>query len=131
MLFVYGFDWGIEGSAWGTAISQTCMGAGFIWLVARRVGRADLAPVVSLALRLLSVGAFIFLRTTALIAAFLLAGAVVARMGDAELGAYQVSFQLWLFLALVLDAVAIAGQIIVGKELGAGDRSVRSTRACG
>ena len=131
VLFVYGFDWGIEGSAWGTAISQTCMGAGFIWLVARRVGRADLAPVVSLALRLLSVGAFIFLRTTALIAAFLLAGAVVARMGDAELGAYQVSFQLWLFLALVLDAVAIAGQIIVGRELGAGrpqrafDASVR------
>ena len=52
-------------------------------------------------------------------------------MGDAELGAYQVSFQLWLFLALVLDAVAIAGQIIVGRELGAGrpqrafDASVR------
>jgi putative MATE family efflux protein len=131
VLFVYGFGWGIEGSAWGTAIAQTCMGAGFIWLVARRVGRADLVPVVSLALRLLSVGAFIFLRTTALIAAFLLAGAVVARMGDAELGAYQVSFQLWLFLALVLDAVAIAGQIIVGRELGAGrpqgafDASVR------
>src|SRR6476619_1204150 len=120
MLFVYGFGWGIEGSAWGTAIAQTYMGAGFIWLVARRVGRADLVPVVSLALRLLSVGAFILLRTTALIAAFLLAGAVVARMGDAELGAYQVSFQLWLFLALVLDAVAIAGQIIVGQELGAG-----------
>src|SRR4029079_9139590 len=66
------------------------------------------------------VGKFIFARTAALISAFLLAGAVVARMGDAELGAYQISFQLWLFLALVLDAVAIAGQIIVGQELGAG-----------
>ena len=120
VLFVYGLDWGIEGSAWGTAIAQTCMGVCFVWLVVRRVGRADLAPVVSLARRLLSVGAFIFLRTASLIAAFLLAGAVVARMGDAELGAYQISFQLWLFLALVLDAVAIAGQIIVGQELGAG-----------
>ncbi|HET6601331.1 MAG TPA: MATE family efflux transporter [Gaiella sp.] len=120
VLFVYGFDWGIEGSAWGTALAQTGMGVAFIWLVVRRVGRADLRPAYRLARRLLSVGKFIFARTAALISAFLLAGAVVARMGDAELGAYQISFQLWLFLALVLDAVAIAGQIIVGQELGAG-----------
>ena len=125
VLFVYGFDWGIEGSAWGTAVAQSCMGAGFIWLIARRVGRADLAPVPALARRLISVGKFLFVRTASLIAAFLLAGAVVARFGDAELGAYQISFQLWIFLALVLDAIAIAGQIIVGRELGAG----RSERA--
>jgi Na+-driven multidrug efflux pump len=55
----------------------------------------------------------------------------VARFGDAELGAYQISFQLFIFLALVLDAIAIAGQIIVGRELGGGrpdrayDASVR------
>ena len=131
VLFVYGFEWGIEGSAWGTAIAQTCMGLAFVWLIVRRVGRADLAPLVGLARRLLSVGKFIFARTAALISAFLLAGAVVARFGDAELGAYQISFQLWIFLALVLDAIAIAGQIIVGRELGGGrperayDASVR------
>ena len=118
LLFVYGFGWGIEGSAWGTAIAQSCMGAGFVWLIVRHVGRDDLAPVVALARRLVSVGKFLFVRTASLIAAFLLAGAVVARMGDAELGAFQISFQLWIFLAL--DAIAIAGQIIVGRELGAG-----------
>jgi putative MATE family efflux protein len=120
VLFVYGLGFGIEGSAWGTAVAQTCMGVAFVTLVVRRVGSADLRPATHLARRLLSVGKFIFARTTALICSFLLAGAVVARMGDAELGAYQISFQLWLFLALVLDAVAIAGQIIVGQELGAG-----------
>ena len=120
VLFVYGFDWGIEGSAWGTAIAQSCMGLGFVWLIVRRVGSAEMAPSARLARRLLSVGKFIFARTAALIGSFLLAGAVVARFGDAELGAYQISFQLWLFLALVLDAIAIAGQIIVGQELGAG-----------
>jgi MATE family, multidrug efflux pump len=131
VLFVYGFGWGIEGSAWGTAIAQSCMGVGFVWLVLRRVGRADAALLIRRARRLLSVGKFIFARTTALICAFLLAGLVVARFGDAELGAYQISFQLWIFLALVLDAIAIAGQIIVGRELGAGrperayDASVR------
>ena len=131
VLFVYGFEWGIEGSAWGTAIAQSCMGVAFIWLIVQRVGRSYLAPLPHLARRLLSIGKFIFARTAALIAAFLLAGAVVARFGDAELGAYQISFQIWIFLALVLDAIAIAGQIIVGRELGAGrpqrayDASVR------
>ena len=128
VLFVYGLDWGIEGSAWGTAIAQTCMGAGFVWLIVRSVGRESLAPVPAAARRLLSVGKFVFARTAALISSFLLAGAVVARFGDAELGAYQISFQLWIFLALVLDAVAIAGQIIVGRELGAG-RSQRAYEA--
>jgi MATE family, multidrug efflux pump len=131
VLFVYGFGWGIEGSAWGTVVAQSCMGIGFVWLIVRAVGRTDLAPVIRLARRLLSVGKFIFVRTAALMCSFLLAGAVVARLGDAELGAYQISFQLWIFLALVLDAIAIAGQIIVGRELGAGrperayDASVR------
>ena len=120
VLFVYGLGWGIEGSAWGTAVAQSCMGAAFVWLIVSRAGRANMAPVVGLARRLLAVGKFIFVRTAALISAFLLAGAVVARFGDAQLGAYQISFQLFLALALVLDAIAIAGQIIVGRELGGG-----------
>ncbi len=119
LLFVYGLDWGIEGSAWGTVVAQTVMGALFVITILRRVGRGRVAPRLALARRLLSVGKFIFVRTAALIAAFILAGAVVARLGDPELAAYQIAFQLWIFLALVLDSIAIAGQIIVGRELGA------------
>jgi Na+-driven multidrug efflux pump len=51
----------------------------------------------------------------------MLASAVAARMGEASLAAHQVAFGLFVFLALVLDAVAIAGQILVGRLLGAGD----------
>jgi MATE family, multidrug efflux pump len=120
VLFVYGFDWGIEGSAWGTVVAQAVMGAGFVVALARRMTPGSARPRPELALRLLSVGRWIFIRTTSLIAAFLLAGATAARAGDAPLGAHQIAFQLWIFLALVLDAVAIAGQIIVGRELGAG-----------
>jgi putative MATE family efflux protein len=119
LLFVYGLDWGIEGSAWGTVVAQTVMGALFVIAILRRVGRGRVAPRLALARRLLSVGKFIFVRTAALIASFILAGAVVARLGDPELAAYQIAFQLWIFLALVLDSIAIAGQIIVGRELGA------------
>src|SRR5207253_2064310 len=56
-----------------------------------------------------------------LMGSFIVAASVLARMGDAPLGAHQIAYQLWLFLALLLDAIAIAGQVIVGRMLGAGD----------
>ncbi len=117
--FVYGLDLGIKGSAWGTVIAQTGMGIAMAAVILRRVGRANAGLQPALARRLLSLGKFIFIRTASLIASFVLAGAVVARLGDAPLAAYQIAFQLWIFLALVLDAIAVAGQIIVGQELGA------------
>jgi Na+-driven multidrug efflux pump len=70
---------------------------------------------------MLRVGRQIFVRTTALYGSFLVAASVLARMGDAQLGAHQIAFQLYIFLALLLDAVAIAGQVIVGRMLGSGD----------
>jgi putative MATE family efflux protein len=122
VLFVYGFDWGIAGSAWGTAIAQLGMGAAFIAAVFRRLEPGEIAVRLALARRVLTLGKWIFVRTTALMSSFVLAGAVAARFGEASIAAHQVAFQLWIFLALVLDAVAIAGQIIVGRELGAGRR---------
>ena len=120
VVFVYVFDWGIEGSAWGTAIAQLGMGAAFILVIVRRLRPGELRVHLSLARRVLSLGKWIFIRTTALMSAFVLAGAVATRFGEAAIGAHQVAFQLFIFLALVLDAIAIAGQIIVGRELGAG-----------
>ena len=120
VLFVYGFGWGIEGSAWGTVIAQAGMGAAFI-VVILRAAKGDTRPSRELMRRLLVIGRHIFVRTAALLSAFTLAGAVIARFGDASLAAHQVAFQLWLFLALVLDAIAIAGQVLVGRGLGAGD----------
>ena len=122
VLFVYGFDWGIEGSAWGTAIAQLGMGVAFLVVVLRRLEPGEARLRLDLARRVLSLGKWIFIRTTALMSSFVLAGAVATRFGDASIAAHQIAFQLWIFLALVLDAVAIAGQIIVGRELGAGRR---------
>jgi Na+-driven multidrug efflux pump len=70
---------------------------------------------------LVRVGYEIAVRTTALLGAFLVASAVLARTGAASLGAHQIAFQLFVFLALVLDALAIAAQVMVGRMLGAGD----------
>jgi putative MATE family efflux protein len=119
-LFVYGFGWGIAGSAVGTAIAQGCMGAAFLVRMLRRT-HARFRLRLDLMRRLLGIGRHLFVRTTALYVSFLLAGAAAARFGDASIGAHQIAFQLWVFLALVLDSIAIAGQVIVGRMLGAGD----------
>ena len=120
LLFVYGFGWGIEGSAWGTALAQLGMGAAFVVAILRGLEAGEAIPRLQLARRVLTLGKWIFLRTTALMGSFVLAGAVATRSGEAAIGAHQIAFQLFILLALVLDSVAIAGQIIVGRELGAG-----------
>ena len=62
------------------------------------------------------IGGQIFVRTAALYGSFLVASAVLARIGEDSLAAHLIAFQLFVFLALVLDAVAIAGQVIVGPR---------------
>jgi putative MATE family efflux protein len=121
LLFVYGFDWGIAGSAWGTVIAQVAMGLAFVAVMWPGL-RGRLGIDGRLMRRLLTLGKHIFMRTASLYAALVVAGAVAARFGDASLAAHQIAAQLWIFLALVLDAVAIAGQVIVGRMLGGGDR---------
>lgn len=120
LLFVYVFHWGIAGSAAGTAIAQAGMGSAFAWILFRAAAQS-LALRRDRMLRLLRTGGHIFVRTTALFLTFVFGSAVVARTGSASLGAHQVAFQLWIFLALILDAIAIAGQVIVGRTLGAGE----------
>jgi MATE family, multidrug efflux pump len=119
LLFVYVFGWGLAGSAWGTVIAQAGMGAAFVAELLRAPA-SERRPRAELMRPLTRVGGDIFVRTGALYASFIVASAVLARVGSASLGAHQVAFQLWTFLALVLDAVAIAGQVIVGRSLGAG-----------
>jgi MATE family, multidrug efflux pump len=120
LLFVYGFHWGIAGSAAGTAIAQAGMGVAFVVELlrphadSRRPSLREMKPM-------LRVGRQIFVRTAALYASFLVAASVCARMGDAQLGAHQIALELFFLLALILDSVAIAGQVIVGRMLGSGD----------
>jgi MATE family, multidrug efflux pump len=120
VVFIYGLDWGLSGSAAATVVAQAGMGAAFVWALlaapadSRRPSLQRMRPLAR-------IGTEIFVRTTALYASFLVASAVLARVGEDSLGAHQIAFQLFVFLALVLDAIAIAGQVIVGRTLGAGD----------
>jgi putative MATE family efflux protein len=67
----------------------------------------------------LGLGRDLVLRSLAFQACFLSAASVAARTSVGAVGAHQVVLQLWTFLALVLDSLAIAAQSIVGAALGA------------
>jgi putative MATE family efflux protein len=120
VLFIYGFGWGLAGSAWATVVAQLGMGAAFVAVLLRHPADSR-RPSLAAMRPLMRIGGQIFVRTASLYASFVVASAVLARVGDASLGAHQIAFQLFVFLALVLDAIAIAGQVIVGRSLGAGD----------
>ncbi len=122
VVLVYGLDTGLDGSALGTVVAQLGMGAAFVVLLLRAssAAQASRRPQPAILRRLARMGGHILVRTGSLLLAFLVAGAVLARVGAASLGAHQVAFQLFIFLALVLDAIAIAGQVLVGRMLGAG-----------
>jgi putative MATE family efflux protein len=123
LLLVYGMGLGIAGSALGTVIAQTGMAAAFAWVVLREARRqhAEWRPDWPGVRRSFGAGMPLVVRTVAMRVALVIATAVAAALGTAELAAYQVAFTTWTMLALVLDAVAIAAQALVGRALGAGD----------
>ncbi|QTI66854.1 MATE family efflux transporter [Gordonia polyisoprenivorans] len=55
---------------------------------------------------------------------FISAAAVAARFGVAQVAAHQLVLQLWEFMSLFLDSVAIAAQALVGAALGAGSVTI-------
>ncbi|MBA3328915.1 MAG: MATE family efflux transporter [Solirubrobacterales bacterium] len=120
LLFVYGFGWGLDGSAAGTVLAQLGMGGAFVWVLLR-LPAAGRAPRLALVRPLLRISGELFVRSAALLLAFATASAVLARVGEASLAAHQIAFGLFVFAALVLDAIAIAAQVLVGRALGAGD----------
>jgi putative MATE family efflux protein len=97
------------------------------WLAGLLFCRALLAEGVPLRLDLavlraqVVMGRDLVVRTLAFQACFVSAAAVAARFGAAAVAAHQVVLQLWSFLALVLDSLAIAAQSLVGAALGAGE----------
>ena len=119
LLFVYGLDWGLDGSALGHRGRAARDGHRLRGRAPARAGARR--PTSRASARSPSIGAQLFVRTAALLACFVLATAVLRAHRRGALAAHQIAFQLFVFLALVLDAIAIAGQVIVGRALGAGD----------
>jgi len=122
-IFVLGLHWGLAGSAAGTAIVQNAAALAYLTVVARGARRAGVAlrPDGAGVRGAAFAGVSLVVRTLALQVVLVVTTALAARMGNAAIAAHQVAFRIWSLLALALDAIAIAGQAITGKYLGAGD----------
>ncbi|WP_237186612.1 MATE family efflux transporter [Rothia nasimurium] len=136
---VYPAGWGVAGSAVATAVVQWGMALALTYAVvvrtrtpgtatrssglsARTPGwlpdRAGLAAVFR-------VGAWLMVRAACLRIALLATVFVVTSQGEKNLAAYQLTMAFFNLLAFALDALAIAAQALLGKEMGAQDLSTR------
>ncbi|GAA3685004.1 MATE family efflux transporter [Arthrobacter ginkgonis] len=122
-VLVYGAGLSVAGSALGTSIAQWGMAAVYLWLLVPRVRRhgVRLRPHGRGVLATGRVGSWLMLRTASLRLAILATVWVASAQGTLTLAAHQLVFTIFTFLAFALDALAIAAQALIGKELGAGD----------
>ena len=118
-ILVYPAGLGLPGSAVANVVAQTVGGGCFaVALLRERVSWRPHPRVIGEQLRM---GRDLLIRGGAFQISFLSATAVAARFGTAAVAGHQIAMQLWFFTALVLDAVAIAAQSLIGAALGAGD----------
>ena len=120
-LFIYGFGWGIAGSAAGTVVAQWSMVGAYAFVVGRLARRheASLRPQRDGLRGSARAGGWLFLRTVSLRIAFLATVWVATALGTDELAGWQVAFTIFSTAAFALDALAIAAQALVGRGLGA------------
>lgn len=117
-ILVYPVGLGLVGSAWANAVAQAI--SGVLFLLALRRERVSLRVDWPLMSKQLVANGDLIIRGVAFQVSSFSAAAVAARVGTTALGAHQIGMQLWFFAALALDAVAIAGQALIGADLGAG-----------
>lgn len=120
-VFVHYF--GLVGSAYANVIAEGITAVLFLSALIRH-HEGSWAPRWSVIRRQLSLGRDLIMRSLSFQVAFLSAAAVAARFGTSSLAAHQVMLQLWNFITLVLDSLAIAAQTLTGAALGAGSATL-------
>jgi putative MATE family efflux protein len=121
LMLVYGLGWSVTGSAVGTSIAQWAMAAVYLLIVQRnaRSHGVSLLPDWRGIRAMTKVGSWLMLRTLSLRIAILATVLVVTAQGAVNLAAHQLAMTVFTFLAFALDALAIAAQALIGRELGA------------
>lgn len=114
---------GLVGSAYANVLGMGITSLLFIWWLNRQHS-GSWRPRPKVIWKQLILGRDLILRSLSFQVAFLSAAAVAARFGAPALAAHQVMLQLWNFLTLVLDSLAIAAQTLTGSALGKGSAAL-------
>ena len=120
-ILVYPLNMSVAGAALGTSIAQWGMAVVYLWMLVPRIRKAgqSLAPHGRGVLSTGQVGSWLMLRTLSLRLALIATVWVATGQGALTLAAHQLVFTVFTFMAFALDALAIAAQALIGKELGA------------
>jgi MATE family multidrug resistance protein len=118
-LLIFGLGWGLVGAAVATVVAQWTGAVIFLRLIlgtrSEALGVRTYLPGLAELRPFLRVGGALALRTLTLVGTMTLATAVATRLGTVQVAAHQIATQLWLLLALVVDALAVAGQAMVAR----------------
>jgi putative MATE family efflux protein len=121
VVLVYGAHLGVAGSAWGTVVAQAVAAALFVTTSRWRITTPITRPARAEYAVLLHNGVALVIRTIALGAAIAASTAIAAQLGATTLGGHQIALQVWILLALTLDALAVPAQVYVSTALGRGN----------
>ena len=117
-LLIFGLDWGLNGAAVATLVAQWVGAGWFLLLLMRRLGVSFAPSSARELLGLLKVGRDIVIRTTALLVTFTVATREATALGEVQVAAHQIAIQLLIFLALLIDSLAIAAQTLIARFIG-------------
>ncbi|GGF40121.1 MATE family efflux transporter [Williamsia phyllosphaerae] len=112
-------DMGLHGSAVANLVGQSISGLLFAQRLLAERSSTGLRPRWATIRAQLALARDLIVRSLSFQVCFLSAAAVAARFGVASLAAHQLVLQLWNFVSLLLDSLAIAAQSLVGAALGA------------
>jgi putative MATE family efflux protein len=115
---VYGLHLGVAGSAGSTVVVQA--GAAAVFIVAMRRHLTPVRPAWQHYRPLLVNGAHMAVRSVAMYTVWNVSTVIAAHLDAPTLAANQVVTQLFMFLALMLDALAVPLHSLVAGELGQG-----------
>lgn len=127
-ILIFGLGWGLVGAGYASVVAQSAGAAAFSYLFV--TGHTGL-PIRWIRPRwedmreLVSAGSSLLIRTLLLVATLTVATASAARLGVSQVAAHQVAAQIWFFLSLVVDSVAIAAQNLVAAHLARDRNSAR------
>lgn len=125
---VYGFKLGFPGVAYGTLAANWI---GLLIAIAFAISwskKFDLHPDLDIILhgggfgKFFRVSSDLFFRSACIMGVSLAVTSIGARMGDLTMAVNTVMLQFFLFFSYFMDGFSFAGEALVGKNYGAGDR---------
>jgi putative MATE family efflux protein len=131
-LFIFVFHWGASGAAAGTAIAQYAALVPLLLALNRKVKIDILGQFSELGTSLrayLEAGSLVFFRTTGKVLAYAVCARQAALLGTVAAAAYNLTFQLGFATTQICEAVAVAVQTLLARELADTDTHSPAVRS--